>query len=247
MNRVMLITFVLSLMPLVVQSEPSMKNREYYETRGEIVWEVKTNEKLIALTFDDGPDPVDTPAILNLLKQYDAKATFFVIGERAEEYPEIVSQEIESGHEIANHTYSHRFFNRKTQQEKMENEILKAEQVIYKVTGEKPELFRPPGGYYSERLVETTKKYDYHLIMWSWHQDTEDWKSPGVGKIVNKVLNNARNGDIILFHDYVSGKSHTVEALQQILPVLKERGFTFVTVSELLNHRKNKNEGVNGR
>lgn len=220
-------------------SEPSKKGREYYEARGEIVWEVPTEEKLIALTFDDGPDPIDTVSILELLKQYEAKATFFVVGQRVDKYPAIAQRETAEGHEIANHTYSHKYMNnKKLPDSRIEEEIMKTERSIVQATGQKPRLFRPPGGYYNEQVVHASKKTGYKVILWSWHQDTEDWNTPGVKKIVNKVLNNARNGDIVLFHDYVEGKSQTIEALKQILPELKNRGFRFVTVSELMTHRK---------
>ncbi|MEF3304562.1 polysaccharide deacetylase family protein [Paenibacillus sp. GYB003] len=218
---------------------PEKKGRDYYETRGEIVWEVPTEQKVIALTFDDGPDPVDTPAILELLRQYGAKATFFVVGQRVDKFPDIVRREMEEGHEIANHTFTHNYMNgRKHSADRIADEIMKTEQSIVRVTGKKPHLFRPPGGYYNDQVVGASKTTGYKVVMWSWHQDTEDWSTPGVGKIVNKVLKNARNGDIVLFHDYVEGKTQTVEALRQILPQLKERGFRFITVSELLTHRK---------
>lgn len=220
------------------EAQPQSKGRHYYEARGDIVWEVPTDEKIIALTFDDGPDPADTPEILDLLNQYEAKATFFVIGQRVERYPDLVKRELREGHEIANHTYSHPYFQKRIPGEKVQDEILKAEQTILDTTGLKPNLFRPPGGYYGENLVNASKKSGYLVVMWSWHQDTEDWNRPGVAKIVNKVLTNARNGDIILFHDYVEGKSQTIEALKQILPQLKERGYRFVTVSKLLDSRK---------
>lgn len=220
-------------------SEPAKKGRGYYEARGEIVWEVPTEEKVIALTFDDGPDPVDTPAILELLRQYEAKATFFVIGQRVEKYPALAQREMEEGHEIANHTYSHRYMNKsKHAVSQIEDEMIRTERSIVEATGRKPQLFRPPGGYYNEQVVSAAKRAGYKVVLWSWHQDTEDWHTPGVGIIVGKVLKNARNGDIVLFHDYVEGKSQTVEALKQILPELKSRGFRFITVSELLTHRK---------
>lgn len=223
--------------------EPQKKGRDYYEARDEIVWEVPTHEKIIALTFDDGPDPTDTPAILDLLKLYDAKATFFVVGKRVELYPELARREIREGHEIANHTYSHRYFNKRILEHKIREEIGKAEQTIVHATGQKPTLFRPPGGFYSQNVVNASLESGYKVVMWSWHQDTEDWNIPGVGKIVKKVLGNARNGDIILFHDYVEGKTQTVDALKEILPQLKERGYHFVTVSQLLTHQKSAQVG----
>ncbi|SDE14957.1 polysaccharide deacetylase family sporulation protein PdaB [Paenibacillus sp. UNCCL117] len=238
----LLATFVLvaGLCLPAVQAAPRTpaNSRSYYEERGEVVWEVPSDEKIIALTFDDGPDEKDTPAILDLLKQYEARATFFVVGKRVEEFPELVKREVDEGHEIANHTYSHTYFRKKMPDTRIEEQLMKAEHVIENATGKKTKLFRPPGGYYSENVVRAAKKSGYLVVMWSWHQDTEDWDTPGVGKIVNKVLNNARNGDIVLFHDHVEGRTQTIEALKQILPELKARGYRFVTVSELLTFRK---------
>ncbi|MGG4443193.1 polysaccharide deacetylase family protein [Brevibacillus fortis] len=209
------------------------KNREYYETRGDIVWEVPTESKVIALTFDDGPDQIYTLQIAALLKQYQAKSTFFVVGNRVSQYPEIVKSLANDQHEIANHTYSHPDI-RKLSANRLLEEVQKTQETIYSTTGVRPTLFRPPGGYYSETVVETAKQAGFLVIMWSWHQDTRDWTDPGVIKIVNKVLNNARNGDIVLFHDYGGNRKQTVQALEQILPELKKRGYKFVTVSELL-------------
>jgi peptidoglycan-N-acetylglucosamine deacetylase len=153
-------------------------------------------------------------------------------------YPELAKREIIEGHEIANHTYSHRYFNKQMSEKNIQNEIIKAEQIILKTTGQKPNLFRPPGGYYYENIVLAAQKSGYLVVLWSWHQDSKDWTTPGVNKIVKHVLQKAQNGDIVLLHDYVEGKTQTIEALKQILPKLKERGYRFVTVSELLTHRK---------
>ncbi|MNI91733.1 Bifunctional xylanase/deacetylase precursor [compost metagenome] len=86
--------------------------------------------------------------------------------------------------------------------------------------------------------MESAKREGYRTILWSWHQDTEDWNRPGTDRIIRKVLTNARNGDIILFHDHVEGKSQTIAALKEILPELSRRGYRFVTVSELLRHKE---------
>lgn len=214
------------------------KGRDYYESRGEVVWEVPTNEKVIALTFDDGPHEKDTALILDLLKQYNAKATFFVVGNKVERFPELVRREIAEGHELANHTYSHAYFGRNLSVNKFAKDLERAEDVIYAAGGKHCHLFRPPGGFYSDKLVETAKGNGYTVVMWSWHQDTKDWATPGVQKIVDRVLRNPRNGDIVLFHDYVEGKSQTVQAMEMILPELQKRGFRFVTVSELLTYSK---------
>jgi len=225
--------------PVGLQEGPA-KSRQYYEARGEIVWEVPMERKLVALTFDDGPDPRQTPEILELLKQYEAKGTFFVMGKKVTANPELLKRESDEGHEIANHTYNHLYFNANVSSQKLGDEIDATSDAIMKVNGSRPHLFRPPGGFYNERMIKMAKEKGYLVILWSWHQDTKDWRSPGVSYIVRKVLNNVRGGDIILFHDSVegSGRSQTVEALKIILPELKERGYKFVTVSQLIQNTK---------
>lgn len=233
---------LLTALPDSIHAEAPKKNsRRYYESTGEVVWEVRTKEKkVIALTFDDGPDPEDTPKILDLLKQYHAHATFFfVVGNKVVRNPDILKREAAEGHELANHTYSHPYFRKKnTPKESILQQLNQTQETIYNIAGVKTNLFRPPGGFYSANLVKkTASEAGYTVVLWSWHQDTGDWSSPGVKKITSKVLKNTRNGDIVLFHDWVEGKSDTVEALKQILPELEQRGYRFVTVSELLKYR----------
>ncbi|RUS47212.1 polysaccharide deacetylase family protein [Cohnella sp. AR92] len=196
------------------------------------------DEKLIALTFDDGPDPRTTDKILDLLSKYDAKATFFVVGRRAERFPDIVRREALEGHEIANHTYTHMYFNGRNRQQDIASEMDRAGSKLSEISGQRCRWFRPPGGFYNETVIRMAKERGYTVILWSWHQDTRDWISPGVGQIVRKVLNNARNGDIVLLHDHVAGSTQTVQALEQILPELTRRGYRMVTVSELMRHGK---------
>ncbi len=213
-----------------------MKDRSYYEERGDIVWEVPMEEKYIALTFDDGPDPQQTTKIMEVLKQYEAKATFFLVGDRVERFPEIVRQELQEGHEIANHSFRHPSFH-SLSVDTLENELVKTQEAIHRATGQEPVLFRPPGGYYNDTIIHLSKEHHLQMVLWSWHQDTNDWRSPGVQRIVNKVLNNARNGDIVLMHDFVHNSNQTSEALKIILPELKKRGYSFVTISELISHK----------
>lgn len=214
------------------------KDRFYYEKKGEIVWEVPMQEKKVALTFDDGPYPRSTGPILDLLKNHEAKATFFVVGNRIQRFPELILREAREGHEIANHTHNHIYFNRHTDSAKLQEEIIQVEEHLLALHIEKPQLFRPPGGYYNDAMVRKVRSLGYTTILWSWHQDTKDWRKPGVQAIVDRVMNHVRNGDIILFHDYVPGSMETVEALKQILPALKKQGYECVTVSELLHSRK---------
>jgi peptidoglycan/xylan/chitin deacetylase (PgdA/CDA1 family) len=212
---------------------PVKKDRYYYEKRGDVVWEVKTNQPLIALTFDDGPDPAQTNAILDLLKRYEARCTFFVIGKRVDAFPDTAMRIVSEGHEIANHTYNHKYFQNSSPAQ-IEADLKKTEEAIHRATGQHSVLFRPPGGVFNEKLVATANSMGLKPVIWSWHQDTKDWVRPGVAQITNKVLRNARNGDIVLFHDYIRGKSQTLQALETILPELVGRGFQFVTVSALM-------------
>ncbi|MFD2169318.1 polysaccharide deacetylase family protein [Tumebacillus lipolyticus] len=209
------------------------KGRFYYEKRGDVVWEVATEQKVIALTFDDGPDPVYTPQILDLLKQHRAKATFFVLGSRVEQYPDVAKREVLEGHELANHTYGHPGM-RQISEQNLLGEIEKAHKIIKAVSGKKLNIFRPPGGVYNEKVVNTAKAAGYIVVMWSWNQDTRDWSNPGVRRIVDRVVKNAHNGGIVLFHDTGGNRSQTVAALEQILIKLEQEGYRFVTVSELL-------------
>ena len=199
----------------------------------EVVWNVQTDQKLIALTFDDGPNPVYTPQILDLLHQYQAKATFFVLGKRVKMYPAIAIREVNEGHEIANHTFDHHFL-KNYPPERIVEEIRQTQEVIFDITEQMPSVFRPPGGFYNDALLQSMKEDKLTVVMWSWYQDTKDWKKPGADKIVQTVLNNVHNGDIILFHDLEGDCSQTVEALKRILPELQQRGYRFLTVSDLI-------------
>ena len=189
---------------------------------------IENEEKVVALTFDDGPHPRYTEEILDVLDEYGIKATFFVIGKNAETYPGIVEEEIARGHEIESHTYSHRFANSYGYTEAL-NELKKNEDAL----GISMSYVRPPGGIVSTSFKRAAAESGYKIVLWS--IDTLDWKSPGADHVVNSVLNNVKSGDIILMHDYVVGRSTTVGALKRVIPELLGKGYRFVTVSELNN------------
>jgi len=233
MVRGMLVLCLMLGLPIGSAAAPK-HDRAYYERRGDVVWEVPGPDKVIAITFDDGPDPEDTPKILDLLGQYGARATFFVVGQKVLQYPELARRQVAEGHELANHTFTHRFLTEGCTTEQIRQEIERTQQTIYAITGRTSRLFRPPGGMFDERVLAAAKGAHLQTVLWSWHQDTRDWARPGVNRIANKVLDNVRGGDIVLLHDYISGPTQTVAALELILPKLKEQGYRFVTVSELL-------------
>ena len=191
-----------------------------------------SKEKKVALTFDDGPHPRFTKEILDILEEYDVTATFFIIGVNAENYPESLKMIVDSGCEIGNHTYSHVRIDKMSDDE-LEGEMLKCEQVLYSMTGIRPKLFRPPQGRVPENLLSISDKLGYNVILWS--IDTLDWSHNPTDNICAAVNNNLSGGDIILMHDYISGKNTTCDALRRIIPDLLSRGYTFVTVSELIS------------
>ncbi len=196
------------------------------------VYSHKENEDMkIAITFDDGPHKTKTPEILDILKEHQVPATFFVVGSCVEAYPDIIRRELSEGHEIGNHTFSH-FSLVSGDMKKMEDEILKTEQALFENLEYRPKLFRPPEGVCNEGIASVAASLDYSVILWN--IDTRDWAHTSKDDIVNMVLRNIESGDIILFHDAVIGESHTAEALEVIIPALKEEGYQFVTVSELI-------------
>ena len=186
------------------------------------------NESLnqIALTFDDGPNNKYTPQILNILKQYNIKGTFFVLGEQVKEHPAMLRRIVEEGHEIGNHTYSHPQLNHLSD-EKVRQELASTQEEIRKVLGYVPKLLRPPYGAYRDASLSLFYELGLHVILWS--VDTNDWRRKG-DVIVRTVSRDTRNGSIILFHDR---KAETVRVLPQIIEELKGRGLQPVTISEM--------------
>lgn len=191
-----------------------------------------SKEKKVALTFDDGPHPRFTKEILDILEEYGITATFFIIGVNAENYSESLKMIVDSGCEIGNHTYSHSRIDKMNDRE-LESEIVKCQEVIYSMTGIRPKLFRPPQGRISNELLGVTEMLGYDVILWS--IDTLDWSHNPSDNICAAVNNNLAGGDIILMHDYVSGKNTTCDALRRLIPDLMSKGYTFVTVSELIS------------
>jgi polysaccharide deacetylase family sporulation protein PdaB len=202
---------------------------------GSIYYSVNTDGKYVALTFDDGPHKYRTDEILDILEENDIKATFFTVGIMAKEYPEIIRRIVSEGHEIGNHTYSHSKMKRLSP-EKLEWEIDETEKILYEICEYRPKLFRPPEGWCSDIVASIAAELDYDIILWN--IDTLDWAHNSAVNICDSINCEIKPGSIILFHDYVSGKSTTTEALKSIIPKLKVEGYEFVTVSELINKEK---------
>ena len=195
------------------------------------VYRHDNNSKRIALTFDDGPHYKYTAEILDILKEYGAKATFFVVGELAERYPELILRELAEGHEVGNHTWSHPKMAKLTN-DQLKNEILHTERLLNEIADYRPKLFRPPEGSFKKSSEELAESNDYTLILWT--VDTRDWAHTPVEQIAEMVENETEAGSIILCHDFIGRDSPTPDALRKFIPALLDKGFEFVTVSELL-------------
>ena len=190
-------------------------------------------DKKIALTFDDGPHPRYTRRILKILSEYNIKATFFIIGKNVEIYGNVLNEIKDSGHELGNHTFSHQNIKNKNEAEII-SEIEACNDAIYKQCGVKTKLFRPPGGIMADICISNTNILsDYNIIYWS--IDTLDWAHEPPQKISDNVIKNIKSGDIILMHDYIGRNSPTPAALEIMIPELINRGYSFVTVSELIS------------
>ena len=219
-----IVAFMLCIALLCVKTGAVGVNKPVYNSNE------KASNK-IAITFDDGPHPRNTPEILKILDKHGIKATFFVIGINAKNYPEALSMVIDAGHEIGNHTYSHQVIKSKSKEE-ITKEIIETEKEISKKNEFITTLIRPPCGFYDDSLISLAEENEYKIVLWS--IDTHDWAHASVESIVSTITKNVKGGDIILFHDYISGENNTPIALQIIIPKLKSLGYEFVTVSELL-------------
>lgn len=190
----------------------------------------------VCLTFDDGPNPEYTPQILDLLKAYDAKATFFIFGRFAEVYPEIVRRIVREHHEIGNHTYSHPTLTSLDLSE-VEREIFEGEKAIQSAVEYRCRLFRPPYGIFSDEIVEKVQELNYEFMLWSRDMQVNDWELPGTDRMVDEIISNVKNGSVILMHDAGGNRDQTVETVAKVLPILKSLNYKFTTLSELMNSR----------
>lgn len=202
------------------------------------VYRVPTQEKLVALTFDDGPSDVWTPRILDELKKAQVKATFFMLGKHVAEYPDIARRVAAEGHEIENHSFSHHVLFYYTTDE-LEKEIKQTEKIIKDTTGKTTKYFRPPKAWITPDEKKKLEELGYRVVLWS--LNSKDWVTFHDKQIRYYILHNVRPGDIILFHD--SGgvftteggsRKQTVKTIFALVQKLKEQGYKIVTVEELL-------------
>jgi peptidoglycan/xylan/chitin deacetylase (PgdA/CDA1 family) len=207
---------------------------------GSVLAHGQQNKPLVALTFDDGPS-FYTQQILDTLSKYNVKATFFMVGQNVERHPDIAKRVAQSGNIIGNHTYSHPFWGPVESPNSITSELDRASAAIRKASGVTPEYFRPPHGWRSPWMMSLARKEHYTVVTWTVSPD--DWQKTSAKAIEQRVLARAGGGSIILLHDGLETKpfpqrQSTVQALPDIIRGLQARGYTFVTIPELISASK---------
>ncbi|MFN3679773.1 polysaccharide deacetylase family protein [Thermosynechococcus sp.] len=200
---------------------------------GQLVYQVKPlkPEKVVALTFDDGPWGTSTRQVLQILKEEDVKATFFVLGKHALMYPDVIADIVKAGHAVGNHSWSHPYKSVTAAMAKQEIENTSA--LIVKQGQAQTRLFRPPGGNLTTGLVDYAKSKHYAIIMWS--VDTLDTRpNTTAAQIVERALKGVKPGSILLLHDGGGDRATTRKALPTLIRRLRQQGYRFVTIPELL-------------
>ena len=188
----------------------------------------KGEEKIASISFDAAWGNEDTEQLIKILGEFDVKATFFVVGEWVDKYPESVKALSDAGHEIMNHSNTHPHMT-KLSKEKMKEELTECNNKIEAVTGVKPTLFRAPYGDYNNEVIQTIRECGCYTIQWD--VDSLDWKDLSAGEIMKRVTERLAPGSIVLFHN---AAKNTPEALPQILTKVREEGYTLVPISQLI-------------
>lgn len=203
---------------------------------GRVFMDSQTTQKVVALTFDDGPYPPYTEQVLAILKEYNVPATFFLVGENVEKHPELVRRIAEDGHQLGNHTYHHVDL-LKIDKKNIAEEIDRTSKAIAAITGITPHVVRPPHGFRDPVVMEVMAERGLKVVEWS--VMSRDWTNPGVDVIVDRTVKQVKNGSIILLHDgdgtaSTASRLQSVEAARRIIQTLQAEGYQFVTVDEIL-------------
>ncbi|MCL6615339.1 MAG: polysaccharide deacetylase family protein, partial [Firmicutes bacterium] len=210
-------------------------------SKAPIVWRGFTKERLVALTFDDGPDPRFTPEILTILHRYGAHATFFVVGRNVRRWPELLRAEIAAGHEIGNHTYDHPELH-KLSRAQVDKEIESCDVLVFEVAGVVPHFFRPPYERLSLAIIQSAWAHGKQVVLAGLALEHHEARTPQ--EMAARVAAHVRPGTVILAHDGRLDRSATVAALPLLLSELEARGYRFVTLGELLGSKgRRKREG----
>lgn len=227
---------LVGIVALVILTSSVLYVQAYHKLKP--VYEVPTDKKIVALTFDISWGNQTPMPVIEILKENNIKSTFFLSGPWVKQYPEIAQRIKKDGHEIGSHGYRHINLSNLSKSE-IKDEIAKAHKNIKEVTGVEANLIRTPNGDYNDQVIEAIHESNYEAIQWT--TDSLDWMNPGVNTIIERVTKKAHPGDIILMHASDTCKQ-TQEALPVVIKNLKEQGYQFVTVSELLKEAPAKAE-----
>ena len=204
-----------------------------------VIWRVRTDEKVVALTFDDGPDPKYTPKLLELARAKGVKFTFFLVGKNVRSYPDLARQEVNEGHAVGNHTWDHRLMTKLTARQ-ARSEIARCEKELDRVCGPVPRVMRPPKGKWDEGTARAARTLGYPVILWSLELEHHPRRS--AERLAQRAIGLVRPGAIILAHDGQvdrrTDRSKTLQALPLVIDGLQRKGYRFVTVPELLAMEK---------
>ena len=192
------------------------------------IYSVETDEKKVAISFDCAWGIDHTDALLEIMEKNEIRCTFFAVQFWVEKYPEYAKKIVDAGHELGTHSRTHPYMSKLSKAE-MVSELTTSSEAIEKITGKKVTLFRPPYGDYNNLLIDTCAELNLYPIQWD--VDSLDWKNLSGTEIAMRIINGAKNGSIILCHN---NGLHTAEALPMIFSTLKNRGFEFVPISELI-------------
>ena len=188
----------------------------------------------IALTLDDGPSELSTPAFLEMARVYNVPLTFFVVGEKAQKNQGLISQIVNERHELGNHSFDHIPLPGLAREE-IEYQIRQTDDIVCQLTGIFPQWFRPPWGDFNLKVINTTKRLKHRMVLWNlWHPELSEKIS--VHDIASSLIEETRAGSIILAHE---GIPKTVEALKIVIPALQERGFQFTTIARVRKDGEN--------
>jgi len=243
LRRLIIIAVIFLVVPALIVAVFAIFYDEAVIVRKGTIYRGDASYKVVALTFDDGPSPIWTPKILDELKKSGVKATFFMLGQHVEKYPDIARRVVLEGHEIGNHTYDHHVLVYYKMDE-LEKEIKEAQSVIKNATGETTTYFRPPKAWLTSEEKKKIKELGYKIILWT--LNSKDWVNFDDKYIVRYITKNIRPGDIILFHDgggafSIEGgnRKETVKTIPRLVEKLREKGYKFLTITELLNIEHN--------
>lgn len=224
-------SIIILLTALLIIPEPIIYHGDYLKNR--LICRIPIKEKVVSITFDDGPYPKYTEEILDILDKYKVKATFFMIGNRVEQYPNIARKVASRGQLIGNHTFSHPRDIRKLSQSEILNEMKHCQKVIIKDTGEKPLFCRAPSGITNSAVLRAAQEMGFYMINWSIAGDYYKAKTPR--QMADHVVQKIEPGSIILLHDgRFPGRWKDVQAAEIIIKRLQAQGYRFVPLSELI-------------